>query len=85
MRSATKQPMAASRNGQSSSKGMSSALVPMKPQVPLGMTLPVPPKPTAAIGDVVKVVGRILKRHESKLVNLDSLSESAFKMNMWTC
>ncbi|KAI0703740.1 hypothetical protein BC835DRAFT_901605 [Cytidiella melzeri] len=48
----------------SSAKISSSAIMTLQPQ----------PKPIAAVGDIVRVVGRVLRRHNSRLVNLDSLT-----------
>lgn len=69
--------MPAHGKGQSLSKYHPSSVMSGKPQSALGMTLPTPPKPAAAVGDIVRVVGRVLKRHDSKLVNLESIGDSS--------
>ncbi|KAI0090315.1 hypothetical protein BDY19DRAFT_939543 [Irpex rosettiformis] len=38
------------------------------------MTLPITPKPIAAVGDIVRVVGRVLQRRNSRILNLDRLT-----------
>ena len=38
------------------------------------MVLPTTPVPIASVGDIVRAVGRVLERRESRLINLDSLS-----------
>lgn len=32
-----------------------------------------PPKPVAAVGDIVRVTGRVLNRHRTRLINTDEI------------
>ncbi|KAI0806172.1 hypothetical protein BC629DRAFT_1148825 [Irpex lacteus] len=41
---------------------------------PTLMTLPTPPVPIAAVGDIVRATGRVLQRRDARLINLDNLT-----------
>ena len=81
LRHVVQQSMIARRSSPSKSKPASS-----KYQVGIGSVSPRKPasssksateavQPIAAVGDIVRVVGRVLNRHRSRMINVDKLCE----------
>ena len=69
----TKPPAATATSKHQATSSETKLQSPEKPRLTIS-TLPEAPKPIAAVGDIVKVDGKVLNRRYTRLINLDSLS-----------